>query len=42
MSDAHHGMKAEYSPDGTHPSPAGYAVMSPLVEAGIAEALSRN
>jgi len=42
MSDVQHGMKTEYSPDGTHPSPAGYAVMTPLVEAGIAQALARN
>jgi len=42
MADARHGMKAEYSPDGVHPSPAGYAVMAPLVEAGIAQALGRN
>jgi len=27
------------SKDGVHPTPAGYAVMNPLVEAGIAKAL---
>jgi acyl-CoA thioesterase I len=42
MSDAHHGLKAEYSPDGVHPNPAGYALMAPLVEAGIAQALGRK
>jgi len=39
MSDAKHAMKKELSPDGVHPNPAGYAVMGPLVEAGIAQAL---
>jgi lysophospholipase L1-like esterase len=33
------GMKPEYSKDGVHPTPAGYAVMAPLAEAAIAEAL---
>jgi lysophospholipase L1-like esterase len=42
MSDERHGLLAEYSPDGVHPSPAGYAVMGPLVEAGIAQALGRK
>jgi lysophospholipase L1-like esterase len=39
MSDERHGMKAEFSPDGVHPNAAGYALMAPLVEAGIAQAL---
>jgi lysophospholipase L1-like esterase len=39
MSDEKHAMKREYSPDGVHPNAAGYAVMAPLVEAGIARAL---
>ena len=42
MADAQHGLKAEYSPDGVHPNPAGYAVMSPLVDVGIAQALHKN
>ncbi len=33
------GMKAEYSKDGVHPTPAGYAVMAPLAEKAIAAAL---
>ncbi len=33
------GMKAEYSKDGVHPTPAGYAVMAPLAERAIAQAL---
>jgi acyl-CoA thioesterase-1 len=39
--DSEGGMKAEFSPDGVHPNAAGYAIMAPLVEAGITEALSR-
>ena len=39
MSDQKHAMKKEYSPDGVHPNAAGYALMGPLVEAGIAQAL---
>ena len=35
------GMKAELSPDGVHPNKAGYEIMAPLVEAGIAEALKK-
>ncbi len=35
------GLKAELSPDGVHPNKAGYALMSPLAEAGIAEALKK-
>ena len=30
-------MKAELSPDGVHPNKAGYEIMTPLAEAGIAE-----
>ena len=33
------GLKAELSQDGVHPNKAGYEVMAPLAEAGIAEAL---
>ncbi|MBV8731115.1 MAG: acetylxylan esterase [Acidobacteriia bacterium] len=39
MSDAKHAMKKELSPDGVHPNAAGYAIMGPLVEAGVAQAL---
>ena len=35
------GLKAELSPDGVHPNKAGYDVMAPLAEAGIAEALKK-
>ena len=35
------GLRAELSPDGVHPNAAGYAIMAPLAEAGIAEALKR-
>ncbi len=42
MTDEKHAMKAEYSRDGVHPNAAGYAVMSPLVEAGIAQALKQR
>jgi len=35
------GLKKELSPDGVHPSAAGYSVMAPLAEAGIAEALKK-
>jgi lysophospholipase L1-like esterase len=31
-------LPADLSPDGVHPNAAGYAVMAPLAEAGIAEA----
>ena len=39
MKDEHDGLPATLSKDGVHPLPAGYAVMTPLVEAGIAKAL---
>jgi lysophospholipase L1-like esterase len=39
MADERMGMRVEYSSDGVHPNAAGYAVMAPLVERGIAEAL---
>jgi len=39
MADERHGMKAEYSEDGVHPNAAGYAVMEPLAEHAISEAL---
>ncbi len=41
MKNAAGGLKHSLSPDGVHPSPAGYAVMAPLAEAGIEAALKR-
>ena len=35
------GLKGELSPDGVHPNKAGYDIMAPLAEAGIAEALKK-
>ena len=42
MADERQGLKREFSDDGVHPNEAGYRVMSPLVERGIAEALQRT
>lgn len=42
MKNAAGGLKHSLSPDGVHPSPAGYAVMAPLAEAGIEAALKRT
>ena len=39
MKDGRDGLPANLSHDGVHPLPAGYAVMAPLVEAGIEKAL---
>jgi acyl-CoA thioesterase I len=41
MVNSEGGLKAELSPDGVHPNKAGYAIMAPLAEAGIAEALKK-
>jgi len=41
MRDERDGLPAKLSTDGVHPLPAGYAVMAPLVEAGIAKALEK-
>ena len=41
MANLEGGMKAELSPDGVHPNKAGYEIMAPLAEAGIAEALKK-
>jgi lysophospholipase L1-like esterase len=41
MVNSEGGMKPELSPDGVHPNKAGYEIMAPLVEAGIAEALKK-
>jgi len=38
----HHGLKGELSEDGVHPDKAGYAVMQPLAEHAIEEALQNN
>ena len=40
MADERHGMRAEYSEDGVHPNAAGYAVMEPLAEQAIQQALA--
>ncbi|HEX4544499.1 MAG TPA: SGNH/GDSL hydrolase family protein, partial [Candidatus Acidoferrum sp.] len=41
MVNSEGGLKADLSPDGVHPNKAGYEVMAPLAEAGIAEALKK-
>jgi acyl-CoA thioesterase I len=41
MRDAQNGLPPELSKDGVHPLPAGYAIMSPLADAGIAKALAK-
>ena len=41
MANDEGGLKAELSPDGVHPNKAGYDLMAPLAEAGIAEALKK-
>jgi lysophospholipase L1-like esterase len=41
MKDERDGLPATLSRDGVHPLPAGYAVMAPLVEAGIQNALAQ-
>jgi lysophospholipase L1-like esterase len=41
MKDSRDGLPATLSKDGVHPLPAGYAIMAPLVEAGIAKALAQ-
>ncbi len=40
MKDGRDGLPKNLSGDGVHPLPAGYAIMTPLVEAGIAKALN--
>jgi lysophospholipase L1-like esterase len=39
MKDEHDGLPATLSKDGVHPLAAGYAIMAPLVEAGLEKAL---
>jgi lysophospholipase L1-like esterase len=41
MKDARDGLPPALSKDGVHPLPAGYAIMTPLVEAAIAKALAQ-
>ncbi len=41
MKDRRDGLPADLSKDGVHPTPAGYAVMVPLVETGIKNALAQ-
>jgi lysophospholipase L1-like esterase len=41
MSDEKHGMKEGLSRDGIHPTPAGYAIMAPIAERSIAQALAK-
>ena len=42
MADERQGLRADLSKDGVHPTPAGYAVMAPIVERAIAQALARR
>lgn len=41
MADADGGLPANLSKDGVHPNDAGYAIMNPLVDAGIQKALAQ-
>ena len=41
MKDASNGLPPNLSKDGVHPLPAGYAIMAPLVETAIANALAK-
>ena len=42
MKDPTGALKHDLSPDGVHPSPAGFAVMAPLAQKGIDEALHQG
>jgi hypothetical protein len=42
LSDEKHGMKEGLSRDGIHPTPAGYAIMAPIAERAIAQALGKE
>jgi lysophospholipase L1-like esterase len=42
MVDERQGCKADLCSDGVHPTDAGYTLMVPLVEKGIAEALAKD
>jgi lysophospholipase L1-like esterase len=39
MADGRKGLKAALSGDGVHPTAEGYAVMEPLAEQGVRDAL---
>lgn len=41
MADEQQGLKSDLTKDGVHPTAAGYAVMAPIVERAIADALRR-
>ncbi|MGH9741977.1 MAG: SGNH/GDSL hydrolase family protein [Candidatus Acidiferrum sp.] len=41
MVNSQGGLKKELSPDGVHPNAAGYAVMAPVAEVGIQQALKK-
>lgn len=41
LADQRQGLRAEFGPDGVHPNEAGYRIMAPLVEEGIAKAFRR-
>lgn len=41
VSDSSRALNPEYSKDGVHPLPAGYAIMEPLVMAAIGQALNQ-
>lgn len=42
MADERKGLPAHLANDGIHPTEAGYKIMEPLVEKGIAEALKKK
>ncbi len=42
LQDERHGLPAKLSHDGVHPNPAGYAIMQPLAEQAIADALKQH
>ena len=42
MADERQGMKADLARDGVHPTEAGYKLMAPIVERGIAEAMRKR
>jgi len=42
MADERRGMQADLARDGVHPTEAGYKLMAPLVERGIAAALEKR
>jgi lysophospholipase L1-like esterase len=42
MANAEGGLDARLAADGVHPTPAGYAVMAPLAQRAIEDALGRK